>query len=55
MAVTETKLGELGLVLAGEEVETGETYEHMNDPPKWKDVVDTSLWKQTYAMVNKKK
>ena len=27
MAVTETKLGELGVVLGGEQVETGETYE----------------------------
>jgi hypothetical protein len=25
------------------------------NPPKWKDVVDTSLWKQAFAMVNKKK
>ncbi|MGZ8715581.1 MAG: aldehyde dehydrogenase family protein [Gaiellaceae bacterium] len=27
MAITETKLGELGIVLGGEQVETGETYE----------------------------
>ncbi|HEY8704132.1 MAG TPA: ABC transporter substrate-binding protein [Gaiellaceae bacterium] len=25
------------------------------NPPKWKDVVDTSLWKQAFAMVSKKK